>query len=44
MELPDVEVGEYMIHTDMGAYSLVFYTGKDSFNGFKRPQIKYFVY
>ena len=43
LELPDLEVGEYMIHTDMGAYSLVFYTGNESFSGFKRPQIKYFI-
>lgn len=41
--LPDLEVGEYIIHTDMGAYTVAVNPGQESFNGFNKTQIKYFI-
>ena len=41
--LPDLEVGEYIIHSDMGAYTTAVSPGTESFNGFNKTQIKYFI-
>ena len=41
--LPDLEVGEYMIHTDMGAYTVAINPGLETFNGFTQPKTKYFI-
>ena len=41
--LPDLEIGEYIIHTDMGAYTTAVSPGTESFNGFNKTQIKYFI-
>jgi ornithine decarboxylase len=41
--LPDLEVGEYLIHTDMGAYSLAVNPGQESFNGFNKTRVMYFI-
>lgn len=41
--LPDLEVGEYIIHTDMGAYTVAVVPGQESFNGFNKTLVKYFI-
>ena len=41
--MPDLEIGEYMITADMGAYTLAVNTGNEAFNGFNRTQVKYFI-
>jgi ornithine decarboxylase len=41
--LPDLEVGEYLINTDMGAYTVAVVPGEVSFNGFNKTQIRYFI-
>jgi len=41
--LPDLEVGEYLITTDMGAYTVAVTPGNESFNGFNKTQIKYMI-
>jgi ornithine decarboxylase len=41
--MPDLEVGEYIIHTDMGAYTLAVNTGNEVFNGFDKTRVNYFI-
>ena len=41
--LPDLEVGECIIHTDMGAYTVAMFPGHETFSGLKKAQIKYFL-
>jgi ornithine decarboxylase len=43
IQLPDLEVGEYIIHTDMGAYTVAVNPGQESFNGFNKTRIMYFI-
>ena len=35
--LPDLEVGECIIHTDMGAYTVAMFPGYETFSGLKKP-------
>ncbi len=41
--LPVLELGDYLIHTDMGAYSVAVSSGTESFNGFKRTMNMYVI-
>lgn len=41
--LPDLDVGEYIMNIDMGAYSVAVNTGTESFNGFNKTQIFYYL-
>jgi diaminopimelate decarboxylase len=41
--LPELELGDYLIHTDMGAYSVAVSSGTESFNGFKRTMNMYVI-
>lgn len=41
--MPDLEVGEYIIATDMGAYTLAVVPGKEGFNGFNKSTVRYYI-
>ena len=42
IDLPELEVGEYLIHPDMGAYTTGISPGQDGYAGFNKPKINYY--
>ena len=41
--LPELELGDTLYTTDMGAYSVAVAPGNEGFNGFRKTQIHYYL-
>lgn len=41
--LPDLEVGDHLIHLNMGAYTVSLLPGRSGYGGFSKSKVKYYV-